>query len=104
MIYQIRLTTILNGRKDASVLLQTAKTVMCNRDNGKQLAARILQDNGSLRSYTSQEVCKTLGLKYFGKHCLNLNTFGCSKIARQYCGVVSLHLETCSGELRIHIR
>ena len=93
------LTTTSIGKKGASVLLQAAKAVVCNRENGKRLEVRILLDNGSQRSYISEEVYKKLGLKSLGKHCLHLNTFGSSKIARNHCEVVSLDLETCSAEI-----
>ena len=93
------LTATSIGKKGANVLLQTAQAVVCNRDNGKRLRVRILLDNGSQRSYISEEVYKKLGLKSLGKHCLNLNTFGSGKIARKHCEVVSLALETSSGEV-----
>ena len=93
------LTTTSIGKKGASMLLQTAQAVVCNHDNGKRLRVRILLDNGSQRSYISEDVCKKLGLKSLGKHCLNLNTFGSGKVARKHCEVVSLDLETSSGEV-----
>ena len=50
------LKTTSIGKKGASVLLQTAKSVGCNRENGKRLEVRLLLDNGSQRSYISEEV------------------------------------------------
>ena len=93
------LTTTSIGKKGASVLLQTAKAVVCNYDNEKRLKVRIFLDNDSQRSYILEEVYKKLGLKSLGKHCLSLNAFGSSKMARKHCDVVSFDLETCSGEL-----
>ena len=55
-------------------------------------------DNGSQRSYISEEVYKKLGLKTLGKHCLNFITFSSGKIPRKHCEVASVDLETCSGK------
>ena len=93
----LRTTSI--RKKGASVLLQNAKAVVCNHENEKRLGIPILLDNGSQQSYISEEVYKKLGLKSLGKHCLHLNTFGSDKIARNYCEVVSLDLEACTGEI-----
>ena len=91
------LTTTSIGKKGASVLLHTAKAVICNHDTGKRLRVRILLDIGSQRSCISEDVYKKLGLISLRKHCLNLNTVGSGKVTRKHCEVVSLDLETSSG-------
>ena len=82
--------------------------VCCCKQQRLSCAIVTMGSSSQHASYRTMAGCKTLGLKSFGKHCLNLNTFGSRKIARQYYGAVSLDLETCSGELvitsGIHIR
>ena len=67
------------------VLLQTAKAVAVNPNNGKKCEIRILFDSGIQRSYVSEEVKDKLQLKAEKKGTLNLNTFGNSKFKKQDC-------------------
>ena len=81
------------------VLLQTAKAVAVNPNNGKKCEIRILFDSGSQRSYISEEVKDKLQLKAEKKETLNLNTFGNSKFKKQDCQLVSFCVELSNGQL-----
>ena len=68
-------TVISKEKKAANVLLQTAKATPVNQSTGVKCPIRILFNNGSHRSYMTEDVMKKLQLKTKIKETLNLNTF-----------------------------
>ena len=76
-----------------SVLLQTASAIATNEERTKSTTIRILFDNGSQRSYITENLRSRLQLKSLQNKKLNLNTFGESKFKKQNCDVVNLQLQ-----------
>ena len=84
-------TTASSGSK-GTVLLQTASTIARNEDSAKSTRVKFLFDNGSQRSYVTDNLKSRLGLKYT-KKMLHLNTFGEKTFRKQKCDVPTLFLE-----------
>ena len=76
-----------------SVLLQTASAVATNEERTKSTTVRILFDNGSQRSYITENLRSKLQLKSLKNKKLNPNTFDESKFKTQNCDVVNLQLQ-----------
>jgi len=93
-------TTATTNSKSANskrrVLLQTATAIATNDEGSKAITIRLLFDNGSQRSYITDNLRSKLQLKSLQKERLNLNTFGETKYKKQNCDVVSLHIRKSS--------
>ena len=75
-----------------TVLLQTARATAANQSNTRSTPVRVLFDNGSQRSYVTEELRRRLNLPTVKSERLNLNTFGNSKYRTQDRDLVKLHL------------
>ncbi|CAB4042663.1 Hypothetical predicted protein, partial [Paramuricea clavata] len=64
-----------------------------NKENNRTIPVRILFDNGSQRTYVTDNVRSRLGLKPIMKDKLKLNTFGESRYKTQNCDIVNLQLK-----------
>ena len=82
-----------NTNPKRKVLLQTAVAIATNDEGTKSTTIRILFDNGSQRSYITDNLRSKLQLKSLQTEKLNLNTFGESKFKKQSCDVVNLRLQ-----------
>ena len=91
-------TTTNTVRNKGTVLLQTAKGIAFNEDNSKSSHVRILFDNGSQRSYITNNLKSKLNLKPMKTETLHLNTFGVNSFQRQSCELVRLRLKNHVGE------
>ncbi|KAL9977060.1 hypothetical protein ACROYT_G014424 [Oculina patagonica] len=83
-----QLTTSTSSNK-GSVLLQTATAIATNDEGTKSTTIRVLFDNGSQRSYITDNLRSRLQLKPLQKEKLNLNTFGEARYKKQNCDVVN---------------
>ena len=90
-------TTASSGTK-GTVLLQTASAIARNEDGTKSTRVKILFDNGSQRSYVTDNLKSKLGLKSTKKEMLHLNTFGEKTFRKQKCDVLTLFLEDANEE------
>ena len=90
-------TTASSGSK-GTVLLQTASAIARNEDSTKSTRVKILFDNGSQRSYVTDNLKSRLGLKSTKKEMLHLNTFGEEAFRKQKCDVLTLFLEDVNEE------
>ena len=86
-------TTNNATNKSRTVLLQTARAVAYNEENNRSIPVRELFDNGSQRSYITDNACSKLGLASLNKERLKLNTFGESRYKMQNCEAVRLVLK-----------
>ena len=59
-----------------TVLVQTASGIARNEDGTKPTRVKILFDNGSQRSYVTDNLKSRLGLNSTKREMLHLNTFG----------------------------
>ena len=50
------------SKMSRTVLLQTARAVAYNEENNRSMPVRVLFDNGSQRSYITDNVCSKVGL------------------------------------------
>ena len=90
-------TASMSGNK-GKVLLQTAKAQAYNDDGSTSVKVRILFDNGSQRTYITNNLQRILGLTPKKSESIQLNTFGDNKFRKQTCNNVQLVLENSSGE------
>ncbi|XP_078347108.1 uncharacterized protein LOC144632354 [Oculina patagonica] len=90
------LTTSTSSNK-GSVLLQTATAIATNDEGTKSTTIRVLFDNGSQRSYVTDNLRSRLQLKPLQKVTLNLNTFGKARYKKRNCDVVNLQIRKSSG-------
>ena len=90
-------TTASSGSK-GTVLLQTASAIARNEDSTKSTRVKILFDNGSQRSYVTDNLKSRLGLKSTKKEMLHLSTFGAKTFRKQKCDVLTLFLEDVNEE------
>ena len=81
------------------VLLQTARAVATNEDGSKTCPVCILFDNGSQRSYITDDLKRKLNLNPIKVETLYLNTFGDSKHERKSCQLFNLNLCDRDNEL-----
>ena len=87
----------MSGNK-GKVLLQAAKAQAYNEDGSTSVKVRILFDNGSQRTYITNNLQRKLGLTPKKSESIQLNTFGDNKFRKQTCSNVQLVLENSSGE------
>ena len=81
------MTNAESANPKCSVLLQTASAVATNEERTKSTTVRILFNNGSQRSYITENLRSKLQLKSLQNKKLNPNTFGESKFKKQLrCG------------------
>ena len=80
------------------VLLQTAKTVAYKEGEKVGIPIRILLDNGSQRTYITEDLQRKLGLKPIAKETVHLNTFGGEGFSKNVCQVVKLKLKGINSE------
>ena len=90
-------TTASSGSK-GTVLLQTASAIARNEDSTKSTRVKILFDNGSQRSYVTDNLKSRLGLKSTIKEMLHLNTFGEKTFRKQKWDVLTLFLQDANEE------
>ena len=95
---QLTTATANNIKVKGSVLLQTATAIATNEDRSKSVTVRILFDNGSQRSYVTDNIKSKLGLKPTSTETLRLNTFGETAYRNQRCQVVTLPLRNKNHE------
>ena len=67
-------------------------------DSSKSTRVKILFDNGSQRSYVTDNLKSTLGLESTKKEMRHLNTFGEKTFRKQRCDVLTLYLEDINEE------
>ena len=91
-------TATSSTKAKGSVLLQTATAIATNEDRSKSVPVRILFDNGSQRSYVTNNLKSKLGLKPTSSETLHLNTFGERAYRKQSCEVVTLPLRNKRNE------
>ena len=80
------------------VLLQTANTIAYKEGESTGVPVRILFDNGSQRSYITENLKRKLNLKPVKKETVHLNTFGGEKFSKSVCSLVKLNLRGVSDE------
>ena len=90
-------STTTTVKDKATILLQTARTVVTNSEGTKSAKVRILFDSGSQRSYVSNSLKSRLNLKPIKHETLNLNTFGNNKFRKHNCDLVELYLQDKNG-------
>ena len=90
-------TTASSGSK-GTVLLQTASVIARNEDSTKSTRVKILFDNGSQRSYVTDNLKSRLGLKSTIKEMLHLNTFGEKTFRKQKWDVLTFFLQDANEE------
>ena len=90
-------TTASSGSK-GTVLLQTASAIARNEDSAKSTRVKFLFDNGSQRSYVTDNLKSRLGLKSTIKEMLYLNTFGEKTFRKQKWDVLTLFLQDANEE------
>ena len=95
------ITSTTSGRNER-VLLQIARAFATNEDGTKSTPVRVLFDNGSQRSYVTNNLKSNLNLKPYKTETLHLNTFGDQRYRKQSCEVVKLRLHK-SGHEEIEI-
>ena len=92
------ITTTSSTKAKGSILLQTATAIATNEDGSRSLPVRILFDNGSQRSYVTDNLKSKLCLKPMSSETLHLNTFGENVYRKQKCQVVTLPLRNKQSE------
>ena len=92
------ITAISSTKAKGSILLQTATAIATNEDGSLSLPVRILFDNGSQRSYVTNNLKSKLCLKPMSSETLHLNTFGENVYRKQRCQVVTLPLRNKQNE------
>ena len=93
-----QLTTTASSGSNGTVLLQTASASARNEDSTKSTRVKILFDNGSQRSYVTDNLKSRLGLKSTIKEMLHLNTFGEKTFRKQKWDVLTLFLQDANEE------
>ena len=91
-------TTTASSGSNGTVLLQTASASARNEDSTKSTRVKILFDNGSQRSYVTDNLKSRLGLKSTIKEMLYLNTFGEKTFRKQKWDVLTLFLQDANEE------
>ena len=92
------ITAISSTKAKGSILLQTATAIATNEDGSRSLPVRILFDNGSQRSYVTDNLKSKLCLKPMSSETLHLNTFGENVYRKQRCQVITLPLRNKQNE------
>ena len=86
-------TTTNLVRTKTCVLLQTARTYAYTSDENL-IPVRLLMDNGSQRSYISNQLRSKLKLSPLRRERLTLNTFGNEQFNKKECDLVRIRLQT----------
>lgn len=81
------------GKKRHGVLLQTARAIALDETGDVSVSVRILLDNGSQRSYLTDNLRSKLKLKSVQREKLNINTFGENRFKTQKSDLVHLRLQ-----------
>ena len=80
-------TTIAVRKSRANVLLQTACTFAYLVDE-ELVSVRVFLDNGSQRSYITNDLSAKLGLKPIKRERRTLNTFGSENYNKRECNLI----------------
>ena len=91
------------NQDEKTVLLQTAFAIATDDETQKEAGVRILFDNGSQRSYVTENVCAKLRSRPIHSERLQVNTFGGQQFKVKQCKVVrfSLHRPGSSERLSL---
>ena len=89
-------TTVNLAKTKTCVLLQTARTYAYTNLE-ELIPVRILMDNGSQRSYISNQLKSKLKLNPLKRERLTLNTFGNEQFNKRECDLVQVRLQTRVG-------
>ena len=90
-------TTVIDKNK-CSVFLQTAKAIVVNNQNDCRENVRVLFDNGSQKSFLTEEVSKSLKLRPVRKERLIVNGFGGKEEKLVDLNVVSVSVHNALDE------
>ena len=91
-------TVTATTKHDEKVLLQTATAYVYGRNKEERVEVKLLYDNGSQRTYLTEELKKRLSLEAEGSEQLNLNTFGSEQGQRLICNRVKLNIAVENGK------
>ena len=80
-------------RNKGTILLQMAQAMAVNPVTSQLKKIRLLFDNGSQRSYVTEDLCAMLMLRAEHKEQLQLNTFGDRNHRTKNCEVVQLEIQ-----------
>ena len=79
-------------------MLQTAQAVIYNPLNhGKRVVAQFILDSGSQRSYVTDHIRKSLGLRSAGRKQMSIMTFGSAEAEQQECHTVRIGIQLKDG-------
>ena len=84
-------------------LLQTAQANISKVDGTKKTTVRVILDNGSNRSYITEEASRCLGLKAIAQENLSISVFGQSQYTPRRCDVVQVLVKGKKGGLPVCI-
>ncbi len=93
-------TAKVDSRKQ-TVLLQTARAHVFGEKRENKVMARILLDNGSQRTYITEELKSKLQLTEENTQEINLNTFGSERFKKKKCSQVSFNIDLGDRALSI---
>jgi len=85
-------TATATKRQDGKILLQTATAHVYSRNADEKIQVKLLFDNGSQRTYITEDLKKRLSLEVEGSENLNLNTFGSEQGKKMKCDRVSFKI------------
>lgn len=93
--------TSLWTHSNEAVLLQTARASVFNPDDPQRTKrVRIVFDNGSQRSYITEQLRSDLNLTARGKQSMSIMTFGSSDMSIKECDLVHVGTELMGGQTR----
>eukprot|EP00795_Rhopilema_esculentum_P009664 gene9664-biopygen11063 len=81
-----------NVKEKTNVMLQTATAIAYGEDRSKKVTVSILFDNGSQKSFISEELKRKLELKSENTEILNLNTFGSERYIKKSSDRVKVNI------------
>ena len=84
-------------------LFQTAQANISKVDGTKKTTVRVILDNGSNRSYITEEASRCLGLKAITQENLSISVFGQSQYTPCSCDVVQVLVKGKKGGLPVCI-
>jgi hypothetical protein len=93
----VRSPTLLT-EVNVPILLQTAQALLYSPDRSQHMTVKIIFDNGSQRSYITEQARKKLSLRTLGRKELFISTFAASTSHKRTCELVKAILETKKGE------
>jgi len=94
--------TLHEGGKN-SVLLQTATANVSNPRSGKTVQARLVFDSGSLRSYITSNLRRSLGPPSLRYENLVIKTFGADSDQPKRCDLAQLCVSRAGGGLNLYV-